>query len=297
MCISSHRTSCGLNTRTNILLDAEVENEEKSEDPGEVQRHTRTLLSRTYPVVVRQPHHVTSFPMAFFSASEAVVHEPPWQAESTRCCPLRRQVPVAMNPSTFEGTCGRRRHHESDCPQFFIGAPSTGTCGRRRHHWTQYPRPLKRIRELRLIRDTSRLKVRTCPRQPNLLRHSGYALQMPTDPAACNDQLSTVPQKHVSEQPKSAGERHCPVFQHHASNSPRHPSEKCSPTQLRLCLSRSPSKGVGVSVFFCVQLSFFHDTRTKTNPSNPHNFISLLECMTKPAAVWVLHPRATVVHS
>ena len=42
--ISSHRKSCGDNMLANILLDAEVEDEEEGEDPGEV----------------RQPHHVTS---------------------------------------------------------------------------------------------------------------------------------------------------------------------------------------------------------------------------------------------
>ena len=40
MFISPHRTSCGVNTRTNILLDAEVENED--------------------PFEVRQTHHVSA---------------------------------------------------------------------------------------------------------------------------------------------------------------------------------------------------------------------------------------------
>ena len=64
--------------------------------------------------------------MASFTESEAVDHEPPWHAESTmlqskRCSFKGDKVPLAMNPGTFEGTRGRRRHHESYCPWVFIG--------------------------------------------------------------------------------------------------------------------------------------------------------------------------------
>ena len=46
MFISSHRSSCGLNARADVLLGAEVENDGGSEDPGEV----------------RQTHRVSSYP-------------------------------------------------------------------------------------------------------------------------------------------------------------------------------------------------------------------------------------------
>ena len=74
-----------------ILLDAEVENEDEIDDPGEVRQthHVASLNSfpERAPGVVRQPHHVSSHSsfrgpeylklhsvrMASFSASEAVV--------------------------------------------------------------------------------------------------------------------------------------------------------------------------------------------------------------------------------
>ena len=70
---------------------------------------------------------LNSVHMPFFSASEAVVHGPPWHAESTmlqstRCCSFKGdRVPVSMNSGTFEEARGRRRRHETHCPSVFTG--------------------------------------------------------------------------------------------------------------------------------------------------------------------------------
>ena len=108
MFISSHRQSCGHNTFANILLDAEVKDEEEDEDPGEARQthHVAWLYSfpERAPGVVRQPRRVTShssFPspaylqldilrMAFFSA--------------------RKPLSMSTNgddPDTFEGARGQ----------------------------------------------------------------------------------------------------------------------------------------------------------------------------------------------
>ena len=42
-------------------------------------------------------------------------------AQSTKCSFKSDQVPLAMNPSTFEGVRGRRRHHETRCSWIVTG--------------------------------------------------------------------------------------------------------------------------------------------------------------------------------
>ena len=78
----------------------------------------------------------------FFLASEAVVHEPPCQAESTML--KGEKVLVAMNSGTFEGARGRRRHHETHCPGFLLASllPSWSSPRKVRRRTHEFPSEL-----------------------------------------------------------------------------------------------------------------------------------------------------------